>query len=466
MRDPKAARTRSGSAQAGAVSALGPARSLAGRVRRTGARSTSRRCRGIEDDLADRDFTINAIAERVGSDELRDPFGGLPRPRPAPHPCGARQRLRGRPAPAVAGGPARGPARLQDRPGDRGARSAATRTRHPASRGAHPRRARQLSARALPPPRRLWSARAARRRPRPSRPLGLAGLPPGRGLRRVAAPVARLERAEALRRCAAERRAAASFTRARSIVSAARPSRGRPTRSPSAAASELAPAIEDAREDDPAEPLLRGDELGLPPGPEIGRLLAEIEEERAAGTIATRDEALELCTTPCTSASRRRPSGSPRWRTRARRSSSRSSPLPRSEGRRAGARSGSGTGALAFALAPHVREVVGSTWSRSCSSRGGAGPRASRTSPSSRATRPSLPYDLGPFDLTGCVRTLHHVARPELVVAELVRVTRPGGRMLVVDQIAPVDPSGRVRAEPLRAGTRPVAPRGRSRTST
>jgi hypothetical protein len=57
-------------------------------------------------------------------------------------------------------------------------------------------------------------------------------------------------------------------------------------------ASELAPAIEEARAADPAEPLLRGDELDLPPGPEIGRLLAEIEEERAAGTIATKEEAL------------------------------------------------------------------------------------------------------------------------------------------------------------------------------
>ncbi len=60
-----------------------------------------------------------------------------------------------------------------------------------------------------------------------------------------------------------------------------------------AGASELAPAIEEARADEPAEPLLRGDELDLPPGPEIGRLLAEIEEERAAGTIATREEALD-----------------------------------------------------------------------------------------------------------------------------------------------------------------------------
>jgi tRNA nucleotidyltransferase/poly(A) polymerase len=58
-------------------------------------------------------------------------------------------------------------------------------------------------------------------------------------------------------------------------------------------ASKLAGAVEEARRKEPAEPLLRGDELDLPPGPEIGRLLAEIEEERAAGTIATKEEALD-----------------------------------------------------------------------------------------------------------------------------------------------------------------------------
>jgi len=61
-----------------------------------------------------------------------------------------------------------------------------------------------------------------------------------------------------------------------------------------AGAPELADAVRAARERDPAEPLLRGDELGLPPGPEIGRLLDLIEEERAAGTISTREDALEL----------------------------------------------------------------------------------------------------------------------------------------------------------------------------
>lgn len=55
---------------------------------------------------------------------------------------------------------------------------------------------------------------------------------------------------------------------------------------------ELSGVVEEARRADPDEPLVCGDELGLPPGPEIGRILAAIEEERAAGTISTREEAL------------------------------------------------------------------------------------------------------------------------------------------------------------------------------
>jgi poly(A) polymerase-like protein len=59
-------------------------------------------------------------------------------------------------------------------------------------------------------------------------------------------------------------------------------------------AGQHAGAVLAARGGEPAEPLLRGDELGIPPGPEVGRLLGLIEEERAAGTISTREEALEL----------------------------------------------------------------------------------------------------------------------------------------------------------------------------
>jgi hypothetical protein len=60
------------------------------------------------------------------------------------------------------------------------------------------------------------------------------------------------------------------------------------------AGEELTHAIDDARMRDPEEPLLRGDELGVEPGPEIGRLLELVEEERAVGTISTREDALEL----------------------------------------------------------------------------------------------------------------------------------------------------------------------------
>jgi Poly A polymerase head domain/Probable RNA and SrmB- binding site of polymerase A len=59
-------------------------------------------------------------------------------------------------------------------------------------------------------------------------------------------------------------------------------------------ADDLYDAVRAARTAEPEEPLLRGDELGLPPGPEIGHLLERIAEERAAGTISTREDALAL----------------------------------------------------------------------------------------------------------------------------------------------------------------------------
>jgi len=102
--------------------------------------------------------------------------------------------------------------------------------------------------------------------------------------------------------------------------------------------------------------------------------------------------------------------------------------------------SGTGSGALAFALAPHVREVVGvdivPELLEQAQKRAERFPNA--TFVEGDATK--LPFDYGSFDLAGTLRTLHHIARPELAMAELVRVTRPRGRVLVVDQIAPVDP--------------------------
>jgi ubiquinone/menaquinone biosynthesis C-methylase UbiE len=99
---------------------------------------------------------------------------------------------------------------------------------------------------------------------------------------------------------------------------------------------------------------------------------------------------------------------------------------------------GTGTGALAFALAPRVREVVAVDADAAMveKARASAPPNVSLV----EADATNLPFESGSFDLAATLRTLHHVRRPELVVAELVRVTRPGGILLVVDQIAPVDP--------------------------
>jgi ubiquinone/menaquinone biosynthesis C-methylase UbiE len=99
---------------------------------------------------------------------------------------------------------------------------------------------------------------------------------------------------------------------------------------------------------------------------------------------------------------------------------------------------GCGAGALALARAPLVREVVGVD--RVPELLALARERAPENATFLEADATHLPYDEGEFDLTGTLRTLHHVPRPELVAAELARVTKVGGRVLVIDQLGPVDP--------------------------
>jgi SAM-dependent methyltransferase len=99
---------------------------------------------------------------------------------------------------------------------------------------------------------------------------------------------------------------------------------------------------------------------------------------------------------------------------------------------------GTGAGAFALALAPLVREVVGVDVVPELLEQ--ARLRAPANVELVEADGRSLPFGTATFDLAATARTLHHTTRPELVIAELARVVRPGGTLLVVDQLAPVDP--------------------------
>lgn len=100
--------------------------------------------------------------------------------------------------------------------------------------------------------------------------------------------------------------------------------------------------------------------------------------------------------------------------------------------------SGSGTGAFAFALAPYVGEVVAVDTREDYLEAGRAIAPENVRFQEGDAT--ALPFGYATFDVAGSVRLLHHVRRPELAVSELVRVTRPGGRLLIADQLGSVDP--------------------------
>jgi SAM-dependent methyltransferase len=96
---------------------------------------------------------------------------------------------------------------------------------------------------------------------------------------------------------------------------------------------------------------------------------------------------------------------------------------------------GTGAGVLALALAPLVRTVVGLDVVLEAARR-----NAPQNATFVEGDATSLPFDDGYFDLAATRRTLHHMRRPELAIAELARVTAPGGRIVVEDQLAPADP--------------------------
>ena len=98
---------------------------------------------------------------------------------------------------------------------------------------------------------------------------------------------------------------------------------------------------------------------------------------------------------------------------------------------------GTGAGALALALAPLVREVTATDIVPELLEE--ARRRAPENMTVLEADATTLPFADNSFDLVGTLRTFHHMARPELALAEMARVTIPGGTLVIIDQLAPTD---------------------------
>jgi SAM-dependent methyltransferase len=98
-----------------------------------------------------------------------------------------------------------------------------------------------------------------------------------------------------------------------------------------------------------------------------------------------------------------------------------------------------GAGHVAEQAAPHVRQIVGIDLTpallRAGAQRLGEGGLHNVLLQRGDAT--ALPFVDASFDLVVCRSSLHHVLHPETVVAEMARVCRPGGRVVVSDMTAP-----------------------------
>jgi SAM-dependent methyltransferase len=97
---------------------------------------------------------------------------------------------------------------------------------------------------------------------------------------------------------------------------------------------------------------------------------------------------------------------------------------------------GCGTGADVMALAHRVRprgEVVGIDTSARAIATARARAASGTCVRFERADIAALPFADGAFDGARADRTLLHVVAPELAVAELVRVTRPGGSVVLTE---------------------------------
>ncbi|MGH9432259.1 MAG: class I SAM-dependent methyltransferase, partial [Terriglobia bacterium] len=98
-----------------------------------------------------------------------------------------------------------------------------------------------------------------------------------------------------------------------------------------------------------------------------------------------------------------------------------------------------GGGTWVLALAPRVRIALGIdvTPAMLAHARELQSERQIRNAAFTCGEAERLPFADGAFDLVTCQFSLHHMQKPEAALREMLRVTKPAGRMMVVDTLAP-----------------------------
>jgi len=102
-----------------------------------------------------------------------------------------------------------------------------------------------------------------------------------------------------------------------------------------------------------------------------------------------------------------------------------------------------GPGTFSRAFAPRVKSLVGLDLTPALLEQARAAARAANLANFSfvLGDASALPMAGGAFDLVICAYSFHHFAEVKRAVAELSRVTRPGGRAAIADLIVPDDPA-------------------------
>ena len=102
-----------------------------------------------------------------------------------------------------------------------------------------------------------------------------------------------------------------------------------------------------------------------------------------------------------------------------------------------------GSGQLALALAPRLSSVtvVDATEAMLEQGRNAAADAGIANVTFRRGNAYALPFADGAFDLVACRFSVHHFEKPAVAIAEMCRVARPGGHVVIADLVAPEDAS-------------------------